>query len=247
MKRTLISTEKTGSVNDDIVAGKFTKEKLFNKRSAKQKLLPTEVFDPPEEPVFKQNKTGFLTERPLEWMVAMEKYVSVEKDVKARWVYKTDEDGTIYECEISTWFHTTTEVTVVIVVSTGVFTVQGQHCRKFAETEFIKILDHMKDCEILSPPKEPTKKTDLDEKPDLEGMWKNIDSNKNALLSVQESIVKLFDIIKETDVKRTQENEIRDSTVYIERVEKKLDDKLTIRLRRRSRRYVKDSTINLIK
>ncbi len=191
LKRTLISIEKTGSVKDDIAEGKFTKEKLFNKRSAKQKLLPIEIFDPPEEPVFKQNKTGFLTERPLEWMVAMEKYVSVEKDVKARWVYKTDEDGTIYECEISTWFHTTTEVTVVIVVSTGVFTVQGQHCRKFAETEFIKIRDHMEGCKVL-PPTEPMKKSDLDGTTDLEGMWKNIDSNKNALLSVQESVVKLL-------------------------------------------------------
>ena len=111
IKRTLLSVEKTCLVNEDIATGKFTDAKNFNKRSTLQKKLPHEIFDPSSDPVFKQHKTGFSTERPLQWMVAMEKYIAAEEDVKVLWMYKI-EDDIIYECEISTWFQTTTEVTV---------------------------------------------------------------------------------------------------------------------------------------
>ena len=83
--------------------------------------------------------------------MAMEAYVSKEETVQARWTYKVDEDGLIHECDISTWFQTTTEVTVTVFVVTGVFMVQGQTCRKFAESEFEKIRIQMEDSET-SPP-----------------------------------------------------------------------------------------------
>ena len=116
-KRTLVASEKINSVNDDIASGKFTETRNFSKRTALQKRLPYEIFDSPTEPIFKHHKTGFVTERPLQWMMAMEKYVLNEDGVQARWTYKTDENGTIHESEISTWFQTTTEVTVTIIIT----------------------------------------------------------------------------------------------------------------------------------
>ncbi len=155
----------------------------------------------------------------------MEKYVSNETDVQARWMYKTDESGIIHECDISTWYQTTTEVTVTIFISTGVFSVQGQACRKFAESEFDKIRSQLENSDISPPianneefPKESS---------NVDGMWANIDANKNALVGVQESILKLFEIMKETDIKH-ESSATNPTDVDITKIEKKLDDKLTI-------------------
>ena len=92
--------------------------------------------------MFKQHRTGFVTERPLELLSAVEKYIDTEDDVRARWTYKVDDDGSICESEITTFFNTTTEVTLSIMIITGVFEVHGPNCRKFVSTEFDKIKTH---------------------------------------------------------------------------------------------------------
>ena len=113
-KRNYINVQKNFSVEDGVVSKLFTESRNYGKRTTLQKRLPNEHFDQPSDPVFKQNKTGFLTERPLEWMKAIEEYVENESDVHALRTYKADEGGIIHECEISTWFNTMTEVTLTI-------------------------------------------------------------------------------------------------------------------------------------
>ena len=138
-KRSYRSVEKTCSIEDGIASKVFTDARNYSKRTALQKRLPNEQFDDPSNPVFKQNKSGFLTQRPVEWMRAIEDYAENETDVNARWTYKADESGMIHECDVATWFDTTTEVTLTIFISTGVVIVHGQAHRKFVETEFDKI------------------------------------------------------------------------------------------------------------
>ena len=220
-KRTLVASEKINSVNDDIASGKFTETRNFSKRTALQKRLPYEIFDSPTEPIFKHHKTGFVTERPLQWMMAMEKYVLNEDGVQARWTYKTDENGTIHESEISTWFQTTTEVTVTIIITTGVFIVQGQACRKFAESEFNKIRSRMEDSTII-PPNVNNAEPSVS---DTDGIWSNIDANKNAIKGVEQSILKIFEIIKETEINK-KSSEKNDSEIL--KLETMFDNKLTI-------------------
>ena len=208
-------------MENDIAEAKITNARTWNKRTVLQKKLPSEVFDPVSDPVFKTNKSGFVTERPIEWMVAMEKYISNENDVRARWLYKVDEEDYICECEITTWFQTTTEVTVSIIIPTGVFIVQGQHHRKFVTSEFNKIRCHMKDCAPLPSEASP----DNSPNPEMEGMWDNIEKNKNAILGVESSIVKIFEIIKQTDAKNDNINNLRQKeSPDAKDIEKKYDE-----------------------
>ena len=118
----------------------FTDARNYSKRTALQKRLPNEKFDDLSNPVFKQNKSGFLTQRPLEWMKAIEDYAENETDVNTRWTYKADEGGMIHECDIATWSDITTEVKLTVFISTGVVIVHGQEHRKYVETEFMQSL-----------------------------------------------------------------------------------------------------------
>ena len=71
-------------------------------------------------------------------MKAIDDYVENETDVQALWTYKADEGGIVEECEVSTWFNMTAEVTLTIFISTSVIIAHGQICQKFVETEFGK-------------------------------------------------------------------------------------------------------------
>ena len=65
--------------------------------------------------------------------------------------------------------------------------------------------------------------------PDLEEIWKSIETNKKAILGAESSIVQLLEIIKQTDVKHQTSNELREREVNtLKEIEKKYDDKPTV-------------------
>ena len=100
------------------------------------------MFDTADQPIFRQSKSGFCTERPVQWMIAVEKYIAEQDDVRALWRYKVN-NSQYLECEISVWFKTTTEVLLRINLITGIFMVEGPHHRKFINDEFVNIRKEM--------------------------------------------------------------------------------------------------------
>ena len=115
-KQTPINVCKVDNVEDDINSGKFSDQCDYTKRSKLQNLMKEEVFDSPTHPIYQQNKTGFCTKRPLEWLQAIEKYIACDENVYARWTYKQDTNGKFYEGDIVIYFQTTTEITIQIYI-----------------------------------------------------------------------------------------------------------------------------------
>ena len=91
------TTQKTESVEESNTKGKFSEVRKYSRRTALQRKMAVEAFDSASQPIFQQKKSGFLTERPLVWMSAVEQYVDENDDVNARWRYKVDEEEKIYE------------------------------------------------------------------------------------------------------------------------------------------------------
>ena len=234
-RRTAVYINKDEPVNESIKAGKFTDIRKVSKRTTKQRQMGVEVFDSASQPIFSQNKSGFCTHRPLEWAIAVEKYEQENDDVKAKWRYKTDDIGKYVECEIPIWFSTTTQITVRIMIVTGVVLVEGPPYRKFIDTEFEKIIEHLPGAgphldggvtsnNLASEGHEPGLN-----RVESETIWEQIEFNKNAIKVIEESVVKLLAISEETN--RRQDLEARVTTadhkdVLLE-LEKKYDDKLT--------------------
>ena len=59
--------------------------------------MEEENFDSPTKPVYQQNKSAFCTERPLEWLQAIDKYMSCDEIVHVRWANKQNADGKFSE------------------------------------------------------------------------------------------------------------------------------------------------------
>ena len=215
--RTAIYVEKTESVEESETKGKLAIERKESRRTVLQRKLGTEVFDSPTQPIFQQKKSGFLTDRPIAWMTAVEKYIQSNDDVNGKWRYKME--GELFsECEIVIWFATTTEVTLTISLMTGVLMVKGPQFRKFINNEFSKISMY-----VIGEGCVQTIQTHEAET-DLESVWDSIHANKNAIHSAEDSILKLLEI---SEASNQNNNEV--SALYradILKLEKSYDSKL---------------------
>ena len=72
-------------------------------------------------------------------MRAIEDYAENETDVNTRWTYKADEGGMIHECDIATWFDTSTEVTLSIFISNCVVIVHVRHTENLLKLNSIRL------------------------------------------------------------------------------------------------------------
>ena len=228
-KQNAIVVEKVESVEESNDNKRFTNVRKYSKRTALQRKMEVEKFDSASEPIFQQNKSGFLTERPIQWMIAIEKYVDDNNDVEALWRYKVDDEDKYYECEIAIWFSTTTEITVTLSLVTGVLMVKGIPFRKFIGCEFQKIAKYVLDDDELIKLDENTK-ADPEADGELSSAFDQITSNKIAIQTVQESVVKLLQILEETNKKQDLVNNVATTVVKDDllALEKKYDQKLTV-------------------
>ena len=78
--------KKVRTINDDIQDECFITEKAKGKRKSLQLQLKNEVFDITGEQIYKINQSGFYTSRPMEWLLAYEKYSVNNTNVKSRWM-----------------------------------------------------------------------------------------------------------------------------------------------------------------
>ena len=221
-KNSVVFVEKRETVQDSATAGKLTDIRKLSKRTNLQRRMGNERFDTVDQPVFRQKKSGFCTERPVEWMIAVEKYIAEYDDVQALWRYKVDDSSRYFECEISVWFDTTTEVLLRINLVTGVFLVEGAHYRTFIDGEFEKIRKKME-----TNPNDEQCVTAAD---NHELVFEKIEENKKAIKTMEESVVKLLEIFEETN---KREGLISDVSEAVKRdelleLEKKYDEKLTV-------------------
>ena len=203
---------------------RFTTTRNYTKRTPLQKRMANESFEPANQPIFRQNKSGFCTARPVQWMIAVEKYIDNNEDVRARWRYKVDDNEKFYEVEISIWFNTTTEVLVRISILTGIFMVEGASFRKFIDNEFEKVAVYVE--KEVAEEKEDGATNDEDE----DTVWSKIDENAKAVKLVEGSVLKLFEIIEETNRKHHLVTDVSQSLKQDEilELEKKYDNKLKV-------------------
>ena len=83
-KKSVVYYEKDESVSDSFMTGKFTTVRNYSKRTALQKRMLAEKFDSAEDPIFRQNKSGFCTQPPMKWMLAFEKYAENENRTRTK-------------------------------------------------------------------------------------------------------------------------------------------------------------------
>ena len=203
-KKRVVYYDKNESVSDSFISGKFTTIQNFSKRTTLQKRMDVEKFDSAESQIFKQNKSGFCTQRPLKWLMAFEIYAETENDIRTRWRYKVDDDQKFFEAEISVWFDTTTEVLIRISLLTGIFMVEGASYRKFIDNVFPKIKLEEKSPEDIEKITDTSAEATFVHPGPPKGedeLWEKLDEHTNAIKSVEDSIVNLFRIMEETNRK----------------------------------------------
>ena len=102
-------------------------------------------------------------------------YVEGNEDVEARWKYRLDDEEKFIESDLDIWFHTTTQISVKILIVTGVFLIQGPHFRTFIETEFPKIAEHVTNVQLQGETIQPPQDDNRDEL-----LWNEINHNKDS-------------------------------------------------------------------
>ena len=127
---------KQNSVSDDIASGYFDVDLHISMRSQKQKLLGEEHF---LLNVYTQNRAGFKTIRPQQWILALERYEEKYHEVNLKWFYKKDMNGKYCECDIITYFQTTTQVNIWVSLIRGILLIRGSGYEKWIQQEFPKL------------------------------------------------------------------------------------------------------------
>ena len=124
---------KIRSIKEDFDKGLFTENYCLGKRSKVQEMMKKESFD---MTLYATNETGFVTSRPLEWLLALEIYTEHNNDVQSMWYYRKDKLGKYIECEIRMFFHKTSKTIVNISLLTGVFVVKGDMYKRWVKDDF---------------------------------------------------------------------------------------------------------------
>ena len=124
-------------ITEDIQDNRFVTTITTYKRSKLQGQLKQELFDTMDNRVHKINQSGFCTNRPLEWLLAIEKYGVNCHYVRTRWFYKVDDMKKYCECDIL--IYASYKINIQVSLTTGILLVKGQSFRKFIDKEFVKI------------------------------------------------------------------------------------------------------------
>lgn len=119
-------------------------ENVFTDRFSPEKRTDTEGKMREERfklNLFAINQAGFVTDRPIQWLLALELYEDQNEDINSTWYYKKDKNGRYAECEIMMVFKKSSKVTLIMSIVTGVMIAKGKMYRKWIDNDFERVRD----------------------------------------------------------------------------------------------------------
>ena len=207
---------------DDIQSNLFvlTEDISSGKRKGKLRKLQIESID---YDIYATNKCVFLTQRPLLWAQALEKYIDITSDTSCRWSYKV-ENNLFVECELYLFYSNTKKVIVNIHVKTGVILIQGQYHKEWSNDIFEILKDFVNGKEEHVTPISNNAEQSVPQ--DYEMLWEENNSLKSAIKCLEKTVGDLRkDIIDSNNRINQQKHEFE---TKLTDMEKKFDSKLTV-------------------
>ena len=223
--------DKVRLVEEDAKDNLFPPKLLISRRRGKVKEFKTELFD--FEIYAKSTKTvGFLTARPLQWAIALEKYIEATSSNRCRWRYKV-ENGKYTEGHLTLYYNDTNKVEIVVHFLGGAVVVIGENFRDWVVNEFPKVKALLASAPNTHPGGLPS-----DEKPQtddindtLDSLWAKLEEIEGAVYNGDDVVQKVIDRCQTMEITLNGHGDkltssVTDAMLLI--VEKRMDQKLTV-------------------
>ena len=141
-------------------------------------------------------KCGFTTSRPLQWAVALETLINEEVAMDCRWDY-ISEDGKYSECVVKIFYSTTKRVTVHIKIACGLIFISGTNYQEWIEMSFDSwkavVTNNIYEPINYISKEEPKIVLDDNVNVELDKLWEEHVTLKNALTTLEKSVSDLTD------------------------------------------------------
>ena len=197
--------------------------------------------------VYSRNQTGFITDRPLEWAVALESYLDSTTNLKYKWLNRRDAKPKINTSKIIIYYDLPNkkEITLNINFATGLFMVYGKNFKSWINTDFPKVASLISGYESqivdLTPEKNVSGKPNeienlLDECNNLRSITSKLD---NSNLNLTQEVQRINSYVRTAN---------DNATLKLEEMQKSFDTKISVfltTLTEEMKKYV-DSSLSKI-
>ena len=216
---------KENTVAKDVENQLFPLKVIPSKRRGKIKQLKLEDFD---HNVYSKNQTGFVTYRPVRWLMALEKYICECNTSRCRWRYKADKVKAYTEAYLLIFYDNTKKIEVTVQFITGAILVIGENYKEWVLNEFPKVQKYFE--ELNGGPDEFENNSD-EIALDVEALFKRTEEINNAVNVQDEIIQKLIGRCRGYEVKVNEYDMQVDSIVKtpaLFEVEQRIDEKISV-------------------